>query len=332
MSGSQEERERIFVFSHIKPLSTGDAVTSVHLEALTGRVQFILESPAIFIGRFCCIGKTQKIDSVEFQKVGCHCLSVQSTGNTDIQVSATDQFFGNNVDRRTAHITDTSGIKCLINANRLNNIRTEEVERDILIFRIFRRNRKSVKGSRVIAVAQSTDKDILDSILFRNPRHFGYSALRIGNTFAGKLLDADSLHGNDCFLLFEQQHILILAILLCYHHYIREFMCIRLQFQIQNHQFPVLHTNFAAYFRLVSYIFYFNIIHTFQHTGTVQLKITVHIGHSSGRSSHQSYRCSNQRFFGELVFHRTFNLDIGSQCRKNTQQTKKGCNRKSKKK
>ena len=266
MSGSQEERERIFVFSHIKPLSTGDAVTSVHLEALTGRVQFILESPAIFIGRFCCIGKTQKIDSVEFQKVGCHCLSVQSTGNTDIQVSATDQFFGNNVDRRTAHITDTSGIKCLINANRLNNIRTEEVERDILIFRIFRRNRKSVKGSRVIAVAQSADKDILDSILFRNPRHFGYSALRIGNTFARKFLHPYGLHCNDGFLLFEQQHIFILTILLCYDYHIGKFLCIRFQFQIQYHQFAVLHTDLATNLGLVSYIFYFNIIHTFQHT------------------------------------------------------------------
>ena len=184
MSGSEEERERIPVFSYMKPLSAGNAITPVDLQALFGGVQLILESPVILIGGFCCSGEAQKVYSVLLQKVCCHSLRVQSSGKADIQVSAANQFFGNNVDCRTADITDTSCIKCLIDANRLDNIRTEEVERDILIFRIFRRNGKSVKGSRIIAVAQSTDENILHSILFGDSRHFGYSPFRIGNTFA----------------------------------------------------------------------------------------------------------------------------------------------------
>lgn len=97
----------------MKPLSTGNAITPVYLQALLGGVQLILESPVVFIGGFCCSGEAQKVYSVLFQKVGCHSLRVQSSGKADIQVSAANQFFGNNVDCRTADITDTSCIKCL---------------------------------------------------------------------------------------------------------------------------------------------------------------------------------------------------------------------------
>lgn len=38
MSGSQEERKRIFVFADIESFATGNAITPVDLEMLTGRV------------------------------------------------------------------------------------------------------------------------------------------------------------------------------------------------------------------------------------------------------------------------------------------------------
>ena len=37
MSGSEKERERIPVFSYMKPLSTGNAITPVYLQALLHR-------------------------------------------------------------------------------------------------------------------------------------------------------------------------------------------------------------------------------------------------------------------------------------------------------
>ena len=45
MSGSQEERERVLVLAHIEAFSTGNAVTSVDLKMLSGRVQLVLEAP-----------------------------------------------------------------------------------------------------------------------------------------------------------------------------------------------------------------------------------------------------------------------------------------------
>ena len=105
MSGGQEERKRILVLTYIETFSTGNAVTPVYLEMFFGRVEFILKSPSVFVGRFGAVGKTHKVHPVHFEEIGCQGLRVQSAGNADTEVSATYQFFGDDVDRCAADIT-----------------------------------------------------------------------------------------------------------------------------------------------------------------------------------------------------------------------------------
>ena len=94
MSGGQEERKRILVLTYIETFSAGNAVTPVYLEMFFGRVEFILKSPSVFVGRFGAVGKTHKVHPVHFEEIGCQGLHVQSAGNADTEVSATYQFFG----------------------------------------------------------------------------------------------------------------------------------------------------------------------------------------------------------------------------------------------
>ena len=225
-------------------------------------------------------------------------MCIQATGNAESQMTATNEFFGYNINGCPSDIAAASRVECFIYAYGLNNVRTEEIKRDILIFRVFGRKSKSIKSSCIVPVTQSTDKDIFHSVLFRHSGNFRHSTFCIRNTLAGKLPDTNRLYGNDCFLLFEQQHILIFPILLSYNHHIGKFLCIGFQLQIQYHQFSILHTHFTAHFGFIAYIFNLNIIHTFQNAHAVQFEITLHIGHCSGLSSEQTYRSSYQRFLG----------------------------------
>ena len=166
MSGGQEERKRILVLTYIETFSTGNAVTPVYLEMFFGRVEFILKSPSVFVGRFGAVGKTHKVHPVHFEEIGCQGLRVQSAGNADAEVSATYQFFGDDVDRCAADITAATCVEGFVDTYGLYDVRSEKVERDILIFRVFGRKGEAVEGGCIIAVAQSADKDVLHSVLF----------------------------------------------------------------------------------------------------------------------------------------------------------------------
>ena len=167
MSGGQEERKRILVLTYIETFSAGNAVTPVYLEMFFGRVEFILKSPSVFVGRFGAVGKTHKVHPVHFEEIGCQGLHVQSAGNADTEVSATYQFFGDDVDRCAADITAAACVEGFVDTYGLYDVRSEKVERDILIFRVFGRKGEAVEGGCIIAVAQSADKDVLHSVLFR---------------------------------------------------------------------------------------------------------------------------------------------------------------------
>ena len=131
-----------------------------------GRVEFILKSPSVFVGRFGAVGKTHKVHPVHFEEIGCQGLRVQSAGNADTEVSATYQFFGDDVDRCAADITAAACVEGFVDTYGLYDVRSEKVERDILIFRVFGRKGEAVEGGCIIAVAQSADKDVLHSVLF----------------------------------------------------------------------------------------------------------------------------------------------------------------------
>ena len=198
-------------------------------------------------------------------------------------------------------------------------ISVSKKSRDILIFRIFSEGTATVKGSRIIAVAQSTDEKYSSPHPVWDSATFGYSP-SIGKHLCVKLLTLTACTAMTAFCCSSTTYSHFHDSF-CYHHNVRKFVHLSPTPDFRIASFP-FSTRTLTYFRFISYIFNLYIIQTFQNTGTVQFKITVHIGHGSAGVPTNCIVVQSKVLW-KFIFHSTLILILAANAGRTHNKTKK---------
>ena len=99
-----------------------------------------------------CIGKAPVVGTAQAQEIDVSRFAIDSAGGFHAEGVIADQFFGVDVDDGTAHIAGIASAEGLEDIDVLNDIRPEELQGDILVFRIFRRDGETVEEGGIVAI------------------------------------------------------------------------------------------------------------------------------------------------------------------------------------
>lgn len=130
------------------------------------RVEFILKSPSVFVGRFGAVGKTHKVHPVHFEEIGCR-VCVFSPPEMPIPKFPPPI---SSLETMSIVAPPTSllppALKALLTPTDCMTS-VPKKSREIFLYSGSSEGKgEAVEGGCIIAVAQSADKDVLHSVLF----------------------------------------------------------------------------------------------------------------------------------------------------------------------
>ncbi len=170
--------------------------------------------------RLLIVAEPEEIHPVLAQKVGAHGTRVDTRVEARRKGLHTEKLLRRDIYHSATHVSVAARVEHLAHADALYNIAAEELQRDVLIFGIFRRYRETVQQRGVITVAKPANEDILHTLLPRNPRNLRNGRLCIAHTLA-RHFQGSHIHGHSQgLLLFQKKNVLTLAVGARNHHHL----------------------------------------------------------------------------------------------------------------
>ena len=128
------------------------------------------------------------------------------------------------------------------------------------------------------------------------------------HALARKLLRADGLHGDERTFLLEHGDVLRLAVGLRHHNYVGQLVVVLHHFEVERHHLVVLDFHLTLHSRLVTYIFYLDVIDAVRQSG--QLKIAVNIAHGGYVAAYDMHSRADEGLLRLLVLDASFHVNI----------------------
>ncbi len=209
-------------------------ITVVERQSYVRRVETVLEVKRPRRGLLCAAPPEIVHTVLRPEEFCTHGFAVDSAIEAHRKFLPAQKFLGVNVYRRTAYVTARTSRENLVDADILNDVAAEKLQRNVFILRIFARQIESVQIGRIVPVAESAHENILDTLLLRNTRHLCHRTTCVTQSLARHLHRPHRLHRRHSLALLAEDHILALVVDLRGDHDILNRNAFRFQGNLDN--------------------------------------------------------------------------------------------------